>query len=414
MRRAAYRSLRSLDSPFAQLGQAAVSLLTTLTFVRILTPTEFGVLTAVWSIWMLLMSMNRTVFGEQLLAQSADKGAHYGYLDFGFFWSSIGVIVTGLIAVVAGMAHLVPSLICVALFVVSDMVRYGEMARRNATAGVKGLLLPLEILRLMLSGVAFLISFTELANYVTTTLALLSALVWVVVGFRVSGVPQFGKAIDFIRRKEKFEGLMVVQFLTGAGASQITPLLALHAFGAAQFGGIRLAQSILSPMTLLSSAFQPNIIRYYASKSGSRGVGKRLLATIAISVAVASAMTLVAWLAILNFGSSLIPASQAPVVHSILLPTIILLSLVVVGQPGGALIKVHRLGGAGLWGQVVGTCATLSFCLLAVQYDIKMFVWALAAGSACTVSGTYLLIAVTLRSVRARPRHRRVADGNSI
>lgn len=414
MRKSSYKWLQALDSPLSQLGQAAVSLLTTLTFVRILVPTEFGVLTAVWSVWMLLMSMNRTVFGEQLLAQTRDQTTRHGYLDFGFLWSFLGVVVTGFVAVLIGMPHLVPSLVCVSLFVVSDMVRYGEMARTSTVAGVRGLLVPFELLRLLLSGLALATSLWALPSYLPTILALMSALVWVVIGLRVNGIPHFARAAHFIRKKEKFEGLMMIQFLTGAGASQVTPLLALHAFGAAQFGGIRLAQSILSPMTLLTSAFQPNVIRYFASKSGSRGVARRLISTIAISVGVASAMTLVAWLAILNFGSYLIPSSQASIVNSLLLPTIILLSLVVVGQPGGAVIKVHRLGVASLWGQIVGTCATLSFCLLAVQYDIQMFVWALAAGSACTVGGTYLLIAITLRSMRGRPRHRRVANGDSV
>lgn len=407
-------ALRSLDSVISQLSQAAVSLLTTLTFVHLLSPNDFGILAAFWSIWMLLMSMNRAVFGEQLIAQAKDAEIRLGYLDFGFIWSTIGMAFTATIAISLGLESLIPGLICVSLFVVSDMVRYGEMAGRRPSDLRNFTLVPVELVRLALSGLAFVAALVGLPVYWSVILALTSSAVWVALGVRLNGLPRLARARKFLRRKEKFEGLMAIQFLTGAGVSQLTPFLALHAFGAAQFGGIRLAQSLLSPMTLLTSAFQPTLIHFYAARRGSGRVFRMLFATIAISTLVAGLMMLVALWGINAFGAYLIPEGQAEVVASILLPMGVLLTLVVVGQPGGALIKVQRMGAAGLWGQVVGACVTLAFCLLAMQLGIQAFVWALAVGSASTVLATYVLILVTLARSRNRPVISRVPDGNGI
>lgn len=405
--------LRSMDSVAAQLAQAAVSLLTTLTFVRLLEPAEFGILAAIWSIWMLLMSMNRTVFGEQLLAQEHDQRVRLGYYDFGFSWSLLAVLISIAIVLILGISSLIPGLICVAMFVVSDMVRYGEMSRR-ASLGMVAALLPVELVRLVLSGLALGAVLLNLPEAWPLFLAMTSSLIWVFLGLRMTGVPNLSRARNFLHAKEKFEGLMVLQFLTGAGASQVTPLLALHAFGAAQFGGIRLAQSILSPMTLVSSAFQPTLIRFYASRRNSKSLFRIVLATVGVSSVVAAGTMLVALWVIKAFGTHLIPDGQSAVVNSILVPMVVLLSLVVIGQPGGALIKVKRLGGAGLWGQMFGTCATLVFCVIATQYSIFAFVWALAAGSAATVFGTYVLIAYMLIRSGNRAGRSRVADCNGI
>ncbi|MDV2976880.1 UNVERIFIED_CONTAM: hypothetical protein Q9R71_06820 [Actinomycetes bacterium ARC8] len=402
---------RALDSVLAQMAQAAVSLLTTLTFVRLLSPTDFGILTAIWSIWMLLMSMNRTVFGEQLLAQRDDGQARHGYQDFGFAWATVGIALSVLIPVLTGAMALIPGLVCVAMFVVSDMVRYGEMARRDSLEFPKALL-PVELVRLALSALAFAAVLLQLHPACSVSLALASSSIWIFLGIRLNGLPQLGHAWRFIRNKEKFEGLMVLQFLTGAGASQITPLLALHAFGAAQFGGIRLAQSLLSPMTLVTSAFQPTLIRFYASRKNSGKIAAVLVVTILGSAAIAACMTVLALWAIKTFEALVIPETQRSVVESILLPMVVLLGLVVVGQPGGALIKVLRMGGASFWGQAVGSCVTLFLCVVAAQQNIQAFVWALALGSASTVLGTYLLIGITLIHLRNRSGSRRVADGN--
>ncbi|WP_427006383.1 hypothetical protein [Pseudarthrobacter sp. H2] len=402
---------RALDSVISQLSQAAVNLMTTLTFINILTPSDFGFLAAFWSVWMLLMSMNRAVFGEQLIAQSHDPEIRHGYLDFGFLWSALGILTTVVVAVSTDLSSLIPGVLCVALFVVSDMVRYGEMAGLGPLEEARGfVLMPIELIRLGASLLALIIALLNGSTYLSVGFALASSVVWIVVGLRMNGFPRFSRAVAFVRRKEKFEGLMAFQFLTGTGLSQVIPFLALHAFGAAQFGAIRIAQSILSPITLLTSAFQPSLIRLFAERQKSGRFGKFMISTILVSVSVASLMALIAVWGISVLGDFIIPPGQAEVVDELLLPVAVSLSFVVVGLPGGALIKVRRLGAVSFWGQVMGMCVTLILCVLATSQSIRDFVWALAFGSVSTVISTYVLLVGS--SVRSRSS--RVPDSNGI
>lgn len=401
---------RSLDSVVSQLGQAASSLMLTLTFVNILDPVSFGVLAAFWAIWMLIMSMNRAVFGEQLIAQAHEPDLRHGYLDFGFLWSAMGIIVAVGVACLTRTYGLIPAILCVALFVTSDMVRYGEMAGGRVDGKQQFVLLPIELLRLGAGSIALWMALSELPGPWTTVFAFLSSAVWVVFGLVVGGRPKLCRASTFVRRREKFERLMTVQFLTGTGLSQVIPFLALNAFGAAQFGAIRLAQSVLSPMTLVTSAFQPSLIRLYASRRKAGNLAKAVAGTVALSLSVGAVMTLVAVAGVDILGRYLIPPNQVDAVNQILVPIAVLLSLVVVGQPGGALIKVFRFGGISLLGQAVGISVTLVLCILATHRDIQAFVWALAVGSATTVTSTYLLLALGL----SRTYRGGISDGDGI
>jgi O-antigen/teichoic acid export membrane protein len=406
---------RALDTIAAQLGQAGVSFMTTLTFVHVLSASEFGFVAAFWSVWLILMAMNRAVFGEQLIAQSYDARLRRvregrGYLDFGYIWASAGVVVSILIAFLADFQSLIPAILTVAFFVVSDMVRYGVMAEDRKEPGRGVALLPLELVRISSSAVALFMALANFSAGLPTVFALASSLVWIIFGLGSTGVPSFRRAVSFVRRKEKFEALMSIQFLTGTGLSQLVPFLALHAFGAAPFGAMRLAQSVLAPITVLTSAFQPSLIRVYSSNRHSRRFSKIVAVSVLSSLCVGVLMT---WLAIWGVGIAgdlLIPSAQATAVGDILTPTAVILSLVVVGQPGGALIKVFRLGAVSLSGQIIGIIVTLVLAVLATQHDLKTFVWALATGSASTVIATYGLLIFGL----ARARFSRVADGNTM
>lgn len=399
---------RSVDSILSQLGQAASSLMLTLTFSHVLDPVAFGILAAFWGIWMLLMSMNRAVFGEQLIAQSEDALLRHGYLDFGFLWSSAGLILAVSVACLLNAFAVIPALVCVGLFVTSDMVRYSEMSGGRALASQKFVLLPVELIRLMAGLIALCLALTDVSAPWPTVFAFLASVTWVVFGLVTEGMPKVSRAVAFVRRREKFERLMTLQFLTGTGLSQAIPFLALSAFGAANFGAIRLAQSVLSPMTLITSAFQPSLIRLYASRKSAGGLAKIVAATVGLSLAVGGVMTAVALVGISFLGKYLIPPEQVDGVMKILLPTAVLLSLVVVGQPGGAVIKVFRFGGISFLGQAIGIVVTLVLSIFATSRNIEVFVWALAVGSATTVTATYLLLAFGL----SRTNRRGVTDSD--
>lgn len=401
---------RSFDTVIAQLGQAGVSFMTTLTFVHVLDAGDFGLLAAFWSIWMLLMAMNRAVFGEQLIAQSQDPNVRLGYLDFGYIWASVAILVSLVTAFLSDQQALIPGMLAVAFFVVSDMIRYSEMAEERKPGTRRLVLLPLEFVRIVASSVALVMALANFSPWWPISLALLSSMVWIIFGLHSNGFPKLGRAIAFVRRKEKFEALMTVQFLTGSGLQQVIPFLALHAFGAAQFGAMRLAQSVLSPMTVLTSAFQPALIRVYANSRQRGNFSKVVSGTVLLSMCIGAFMT---WLAVWGVGVAgylIIPSDQARDVSQILTPTAVILSLVVVGQPGGALIKVFRLGGVSLLGQAAGIAVTMVLCVLATRQDLPAFVWALAIGSASTVVSTYVFLVIGL----ARARLSRVTDCNPI
>lgn len=401
---------RSVDTVVSQLGQAGVSFMTTLTFVHVLDASEFGLVAAFWSVWLILMAMNRAVLGEQLIAQSPNLHLHRGYLDFGYIWASAGVAASVIIAFLLGIQKLIPAILVVAFFVVSDMVRYRAMADEGKGVGRGFGLLPLELVRLATSFIALVAALANFPAAVPTLFALASSLIWIIFGLRSTGIPRFRRAASFVRRKEKFEALMSIQFLTGTGLSQLVPFLALHAFGAAPFGAMRLAQSILSPITVLTSAFQPSLIRLYSSNRDSHRFSRIVAVSVLASFCVGALMI---WLAIWVVGLAgelLIPSAQATAVGEILTPTAVILSLVVLGQPGGALIKVFRLGTVSLSGQVIGIVVTVVLAVLATQHDLKAFVWALAAGSASTVIATYGLLILGL----ARARFSRAADGDAM
>lgn len=400
---------RSVDSFASQLGQAGASLVLTLTFSHLLEASDFGVLAAFWAIYMLFMSLNRAVFGEQLIAQSDDIEMRHGYLDFGFLCSSIGLVLAVGIACMLGNFDIILALISVGLFVASDVVRYGEMAGGRGAVTRRFVLLPIEFIRLAFGLLALLLALSGEAPLWSVGFACLSSATWVVFGLAVEGLPRMSRAIQFLRRKQKFERLMTAQFLVGTGLSQAVPFLALSAFGSASYGSIRLAQSVLSPMALVTSAFQPSLIRLYANRKKSGGLARAVVVTVGLSLVVGVAMTLVALSAVAFLGRFVIPAEQIDAVHRILMPTAVLLSLVVVGQPGGAIIKVFRFGGISFLGQTIGITVTVVLSLLAIHQSIEVFVWGMAVGSATTVTSTYLLLVFGLRHAYGR----RVADSDA-
>ncbi|WP_413248295.1 hypothetical protein [Sinomonas flava] len=381
-----------------------MSFLLTLTFVRVFSPAEFGIVSGFWTIWILLMSMSRAVFGEQLIAQAGDSGLRRGYMDFGYLWTTVGLIISVVfLALTDAMTVAVP-VACIALFVLSDIVRYQVMSGWNMFRDRGSWLSPWDLIRLAFCGVGYSIASLHGSEALALLSCFASSSVWVVLSLLSTGAPAFRGAIEFVRQKKGFEGLIALQFLTGTGAAQLIPFMALQAFGLAQYGGIRLTQSLLSPITLLVSALQPGLIAAMAERRERSAARKFLFLATPISVILATLLSVAVVFVIEQGQRFLIPPEHSAVISELIVPTSVLLALVVVALPGGATVRVFRLGGASLVGQLVGVLMTAGFAALAMRADIVTFVWALAGGSAVTVATTYILVFAALR-----PRGRRVA-----
>lgn len=386
-----------LDTAAAQVLQSGSGFLVTLGFAHFLVPEDFGLLSGIWLIWMLILSMNRTVFAEQLLARRGKDPASAGYPDFTAAW--IALLLLASAAAVAWMQAwaVLPGTLFIGLFVAGDAVRYWVMARRANTEGedFRLGLTALELVRAVSAAGFLWLSIRYPGPSGLAWTALVPGAVWLVpVLLRLRAV-RFRQGWDYVKQRGAFEAFMTTQFLTVTAGSQLMPLLAVPAFGPALFGGLRLTQSLVSPAALVGTAFQPALLTAFAERTFRRDQRRLLLAAVAAFSAFAAVIVAVGVLLVGTTGHLWIPAGQQQAVDDLLLPSLAAVAFTVVGQPGGALLRVLRWGGLSLVGQAAGLAAGLLLVLLVLSQPgegITRFAWALAGGQAVTVVLTYTLM----------------------
>ncbi|MEV8133627.1 hypothetical protein AB0O54_21110 [Pseudarthrobacter oxydans] len=398
---------RALDTAASQVLQSASSFLMTLGFAHFLLPQEFGILSGIWLVWMLVLSMNRTVFAEQLLAQGVGHSSK-GYAEFSVLWISSLLIVTGIAVVGVQAWSVLPGAVFVALFIAADSIRYWTMATGELRVfAVRTSLTALELVRFLLAaGFLWLSLGFPLVPGLAWT-ALLPGIVWLIPAMPGFRRLRYRHAWTYLRRRGTFEAFMTTQFLTVTAASQLLPMLALPAFGAAQFGGLRLTQSLVSPAALVGTAFQPALIALFAEKTARRQRVRLLLGAVAGFSLFSGLIVAGGILGVELTGHYWIPEGQHDAVDDLLLPSLVAVAFIVVGQPGGALLRVLRWGGLSLAGQAGGVAAGIILVLVVLGRDeasITLFAWALSGGQAVTVILTYALIFLRLvRSSAAQP-----------
>ncbi|WP_323960944.1 hypothetical protein GC088_04650 [Arthrobacter sp. JZ12] len=393
------RGLPALSSVFSQLAQSALSLIATILFARLLSPSTFGILAIFWLIWMLWLSMNRSVFSEQLLASAASTRARRGYKSFVLIWLTAALTISLGASLPFGDVALLGGVTYIAFFVGSDAARYYVMAatggRRGGFYGAAGILI-VDVLRLLLALGALLTAFAGAPTALTLTLVNMSAGIWILCLIDSRQSFSLRLARGYVGGLGKFERAISLQFILGTGVSQAAPAIALLPFGFASVGAIRLTQTLLSPITLLTTAFQPTVIKLFAArKADEQGLRRLLLGLIASALLIGVLLASTAVVTVNLFGEEFIPAQYVDLVREICLPIAVMLAVAVVGQPGGAIIRVRRLGVESLRGQVIGSFTTLALCIAAAPFTLTHFVWALAAGSITTVCVTYALMAAS-------------------
>lgn len=393
---------RVLDTAASQILQSASSFLMTLGFAHFLAPSDFGLLSSIWLVWMLILSMNRTVFAEQLLTRRGDDPASTGYADFSAAWIIFLLLATGATVTVMQAWAVLPGAVFIALFIAADAIRYWFMA--NSGVGLFSLKTPLtalESIRTLLAAGFLWLSVCCPESSALAWTAVIPGAVWLVPVLRRFRPVRFRHAWDYLKQRGAFEAFMTTQFLTVTAGSQLLPMLALPAFGAAQFGGLRLTQSLVSPAALVGTAFQPALLTLFAGTTRKRERCRLLLLAIAAFSAFAAVIVAVGLLIVGLTGHIWIPPTQQSAVSALLLPSLAAVAFTVIGQPGGALLRVLRWGGLSLAGQAAGLTAGLVLALLVVGQPgnlLVQFAWALAAGQAVTVTVTYVLMFRRLNS----------------
>ena len=406
---------RALDTAASQVLQSASSFLMTLGFAHFLLPQEFGILSGIWLVWMLVLSMNRSVFAEQLLAQGVGHSSK-GYAEFSTLWISSLLVVTGIVVVWMQEWSVLPGAVFVALFIAADSIRYWTMATGELRFfAVRTSLVALELVRFFLAAGFLWMSFRFPLVPGLAWTALLPGMVWLVPAMPGFRRLRYRNAYTYLRRRGTFEAFMTTQFLTVTAASQLLPMLALPAFGPAQFGGLRLTQSIVSPAALVGTAFQPALISLFAEKAGQHQRVRLLLGAIASFSLLSGLIVAGVVLMVELTGHYWLPEGHHAAYDDLLLPSLVAVAFIVIGQPGGALLRVMRWGGLSLGGQTGGVAAGIILVLVVLgkeEASITEFAWALSGGQATTVILTYSLIFLRLASRPAPQRTRNGASGD--
>ncbi|RDV08114.1 hypothetical protein DXK94_21080 [Arthrobacter sp. RT-1] len=390
---------RALDTAASQVLQSASSFLMTLGFAHFLLPEEFGILSGIWLVWMLVLSMNRSVFAEQLLAQGVGHRSK-GYAEFSALWISSLLVVTVVVIVWMQAWSVLPGSVFVALFMAADSIRYWTMATGELRFfAVRTSLTALELVRFFLAAGFLWLSFRFPFVPGLAWTALLPGVVWLVPAMPGFRRLRYRHACTYLRRRGKFEAFMTTQFLTVTAVSQLLPMLALPGFGAAQFGGLRLTQSIVSPAALVGTAFQPALIALFAEKTARHQRVRLLLGAIA-SFSLFSGLIVAGGVLVVELtGHYWFPEGYRAAFDDLLLPSLVAIAFIVIGQPAGALLRVMRWGGLSLCGQAGGVAAGIILVLVVFgmeEASITQFAWALSGGQAVTVILTYTLIFLRL------------------
>lgn len=370
----------------SQMSQAGVSFLGTLLFVHALGPRDFGVYAASLTIGVVFMSAARSILGEQLIAGNSRAA---GYLDLTILLTAVALFGVGM-AVATLDTGLLLAVLYVVLFVASDAVRYYEISR----AEIARVLLRLNVIdlsRVALVGIGLAFSIVG-ESMIAIALALGSGIIWLIRGAMITGVPKLRLAGQFLGSLGRFEAATAAQFAVGTLASQAIPFVALAAYGAAEFGSLKLAQSLCAPIALLGTAFVPALIRHVASRGDFEQQVRAMQRGLQIALVTSFVASVVAVAAIQFVGPFLVPAPNWGTVALLIPQSVIATALVLVGQPGGALIRVRQMARLAVLGQLAGVAAAWVLALITVAYGLPTFAWAMTLGSALTVASTYILL----------------------
>ncbi|UEL30564.1 hypothetical protein [Pseudarthrobacter sp. L1SW] len=398
-------ALSLLYTAASQVLQSGTSFLVTLGFAQLLPPDDFGHLAGVWLVWMLILSFNRSVFAEQLLSQGLADKRSVGYGAFFIVWISGLTCLTVAFLVGVQMPQLLPGALYMAGFVGSDAIRYWFFAGEQVGRAV---VLLVEATRFAFAALFITLAMTGFEHTPNMWLSAVIALVWPTAGFMTRRNVAMSGAMAFIRGKSRFEFLLALQYFFATGISQLLPLMALPMYGSSSFGGMRLTQSSLSPLALLGTAFQPGMIKVFGAGRDRKTLIRNLVIGVSACSVVACLMGVAAFWAVRVTGQHWLPKQQLQVVQELSLPVIVALTFVLIGQPGGAVIRVLRLGGLSLAGQVIGIAASaIAFYMVLINNgNLQDFVWAVSIGTIGTVVSTYILLGVHLgRSGFGRHAH---------
>lgn len=372
--------------------QSATSLFATLTFSHALSPDQFGVLTVYWVVWTLILALNRAVFGEQLLASSTTSNESQGYSAFMMCWLGTLVIITFGIVVATSAIDLLPGIVYIILFVSVDAVRYWALSQpSNDIRRAETLLACGESVRLAISALVLIFVLHDIGTAALLWLVALSSLS-IAAAFPAAFHASISAAVGFLRSRKQFEGIMLFQFLALNGTGQLIPLMIVPTLGPAAYGTLNLSLRLIAPVTILGSAFQPALIRYFAGNDGP-DTPKRLIKAGTVVSSTALVTVVACYVAIQHLGHLVISPEQLYGVHSLLGACLVGVGAIAVGQPGGALIRVRRLGRVSLVGHFAGVLATVIGVIVAVETgDVVVVAWALAFGTCVTVVVSYALL----------------------
>lgn len=394
------RVSQAADSSGSQILQSVTSFFITVSFVNCFTPDEFGAYSAFLIAWMLILSLNRTVFGEQLVVKGSGHTESTGYGVFMSLWLvALSILSLGVVGLV-DVWGILPGVMFMVGFVASDAVRYWILSSSPQSYRVLTLgMLPVELVR---TAVAFSSMWLALQDdtYAALTLAPIAGLLWVLLFAWQASRWRIRDAMAYLRGRDSFEGVMLTQYLSVTGVSQLLPTVAIGAFGSAAFGGLRLTQQFLAPATLVGTSLQPSLLRHFR-KTAHEDIGHHLAKAVAVFLLIGIAMGSISLIVFSLLGRGIIPAGQYNLAAELVLPVVLAVTFVVLGQPGGAVIRVLRLAKISLWGQLLGVVVGVGLVLIASAHSIHLMAYALAASTATTVGATYVLL---VRELRFRSR----------
>jgi O-antigen/teichoic acid export membrane protein len=386
-------------NPITMLSLAAVNFFLVVGYSQILSATDFGIASVFWLSFTLITSASRAIFSEQVLAQPSDA-VRAGLLGVAVAMTCL--FVTGAVIALAslGRLDLLAAVLPLALLNGSDPVRYVRMSRSGHLSW-----LALPGLDLARAGIA--VTFWCLAVLdAPSAILVLAATSAGALGFlaRWRSASLVG-VVQYVRSRGRFEALMGAQFVVAIVIGQLLPILALAAFGPAAFGQLRLAQTYVSPANTVAGALQPTLIGSLSRASAQKASG------LAKSMGLMIGVGLAALVGALTFAMLMSRAEISSSFQPLLVPVAISALAAILGQPGGALIRVRRQGGISFIGQVIGAVVGLIACVAAAAISLQAFAWGLTIYSSATVLSTYLLLLAS--SFRNRPG-RRPNDGGTV
>lgn len=373
----------------SQLSQSGVSFFAILALAHIFSSYEFGIISVISIVVMLAMSMNRSVLGEQLLAtiEVGDRIDGYWKLQ-----RLILCVMTALVFLaVFGFVGLDGFVACwfFVSYAASDAMRYALFT------GIGGWKLrsiaSVDLIRLVFAGAAALVSWTTQVGSVALALLILSNAPWIVYSLffyraRRSTIRQYLAGLG------KYEALISLQYLLATGATQCLPIVAIAFVGPEVLGAIRLTQSMLNPLAVLALSVQPTLIALLARRTAESAI-RMTYRMFALALLGAALVTVIAVASRSLLVDTLVPPDMSELVTAVWIPVVVSIVAVIVGQPGGALIRVLKLGGLSLAGQVLGTIAAYASLMLviAIAQPVQISL-SIALGSTVSVLGTYLLL----------------------